>query len=152
MKGLQTPLGDDKLTLKGKAVLADPGALDPLADGFRLLLASALGVVVGEATVPGGPYDPLARVGWKTNAAGTRWVYRNGDGADGVTAAKLTLGAGTPPELKFVVKSKKRASVLAPGAGAPLAARLAFAGGDECVVATFATCAEKSGGNVLACR
>jgi hypothetical protein len=152
VKGLLSALGDDRLTVKGKAVLGDSGALDPVADGFRLVLASALGVVAGEATVPGGAYDPVARVGWKTNAAGTSWVFRNGDGADGVTKAKLKLGPGAAPELKFVVKSKKRASVLAPGTATPLSARLAFAGGAECVTATFAGCTEKSGGDSLVCR
>jgi hypothetical protein len=122
VKGLLSALGDDKLTVKGKAVLGDPGALDPIADGFRLVLSSGLGVVAGEATVPGGVYDPVTRVGWKVNGAGTSWVYKNGDGADGVTKAKLKLRAGIPQELNFVVKSKKLASVLAPGAGGSLSA------------------------------
>ncbi len=73
---LQTPPGDDTLTLQASVTLPLPFTppLDPLTNGVRLLLSGTKGMLIN-ATAPGGAFSKAAGTGWKVNKAGTKWTY-----------------------------------------------------------------------------
>ncbi|MCW5892535.1 MAG: hypothetical protein KIT14_18635 [bacterium] len=75
---LSTPPGDDKLKFKtsfGNVPLAP--TIDPVANGVRILVTDNTQSVVVDATIPGGAYNVSTRSGWKANAAGTSFTYKN---------------------------------------------------------------------------
>ena len=76
---LNTPPGDDRFKFKGSMVLPHPynPPLDPLTKGARIVVYDNMNGTVLDATIPGGPYNSVTKVGWKVNATHTKWLYRN---------------------------------------------------------------------------
>src|SRR5262249_35825265 len=70
---LLPPSGDEKLSVKGQAVLPSTPTIDPTTRGARLLLTSATGATLLDVTVPQGAYDVPTKTGWKVNGALTAW-------------------------------------------------------------------------------
>jgi len=74
---------------KGEALFPKPwAAIDPLANGMRLVIDSPQGSGGIDVTLPGGAYDGTS--GWRTNAAATKWLYKDPAGSvGGITKAVL---------------------------------------------------------------
>jgi hypothetical protein len=106
---LAEPAGDEKVILKGTVFVPASPPLDPVTTGVRVIFGEGqyMGdtVFAHDVTVPGGAYDPVTKVGWKTNTSGTTIQYKNALGFSGVTAVKIKLGAN-PEEVKVLVKMK----------------------------------------------
>lgn len=149
VKGFATPIGDESITVKGRAALPDPSALDPSATGLRVVIRSAAGVPVGYVLVPAGGFDAATGVGWTVNATATQWKYRNPDGPAGVTTAKVTRVAGG--DVKFVVRGKGDARVRGDGT-LPLSAQVVFDGSGQCAETVVAGCTTSRSGNAVKCR
>lgn len=109
---IAAPAGDDKLTFKGKMTLPAPltgNDLDPLAHGLRIVMSDAPGPVV-DLGIPPDAYDPVGRVGWKVNKAGTKWVYLNKSTQPPAGIFKIVLkdkSARTPGLVQVLVKGKR---------------------------------------------
>jgi hypothetical protein len=76
---LDTAPGDDTLRFEGTFTLptGTPIAdLDPRAHGIRLILDDPSRNVL-DVVVPAGAFRDASRAGWKLEANGTTWVYRN---------------------------------------------------------------------------
>ncbi len=59
------------VTFAGQAIIPKPWTgIDPPANGVRIVIDDATGDTALDVTLPGG-------AAWTTNAAGTRWVYRD---------------------------------------------------------------------------
>src|SRR6266849_8973789 len=86
---LGTPPGDDRLKLSGIMTVPTSPPIDPPAKGVRVMLNDAAGHTMLDAVIPGG-------TGWTTNAAGTRWRYRNPSGVLGITKVELASRGGQP--------------------------------------------------------
>jgi hypothetical protein len=69
--------GDDKMKLSGLLTVPTTPAVDPKSKGFRLLVQSAAGATLADATLPGGAYTTTAGAGWIANASGTSFIYKN---------------------------------------------------------------------------
>ncbi len=75
---LLTPPGDDRLKFKGSfAAVPSSPTVDPVANGIRVVVVDGPGNVVLDATIPGGAYAAAQKAGWKANATGTSWSYKN---------------------------------------------------------------------------
>ncbi|MCW5891176.1 MAG: right-handed parallel beta-helix repeat-containing protein [bacterium] len=77
LKKLDTPAADDGLIFKGDVVVPHPftPALDPATSGAVVVIADSTGVRALDATIPGGAYDPVTKVGWKAAKNGLAWKY-----------------------------------------------------------------------------
>ncbi len=99
------PVVKPQLTLKkgilgftGKLRFAAGVALNPLADGVRLLVTDATGQRVLDLTAPPGAFDKAGKQGWK------KLGYASRTGA--VTAVRLSQAKRTPEVVKFSVKGR----------------------------------------------
>jgi hypothetical protein len=160
------PAGDDKLSFKAQATLAQPlvPALDPLATGARLLVTGALdGTLVVDATIPAGAYDVGTRTGWKVNGSATSWTYKNpGTHPEGITVVGVRTAASTPGLVKVKGKGKSGTYPVTP-ANLPLRTTVVLdppaSASGLCVEALWPatppgrpTCALASAGSVVKCK
>ncbi|MEW6268883.1 MAG: S8 family serine peptidase, partial [Thermodesulfobacteriota bacterium] len=102
------------LLLKGSVVLTptELAAVDPAADGMRIVLSDGAGGLV-DVVVPGGPYDRAVRKGWKVNATRSTWTYVDASGF-GITRATVKKSAATPGLVKIQVTGKKASYAVSP--------------------------------------
>lgn len=146
---LNTPLGDDTLSLQGTLTLHSPvsPALNPLASGVRLLLGDTAGTVL-DVTVPGGS-------GWTANGRGTKWTYRNRSPTPPGGIYRVVIqdkSALTPGLVKVAVNGKAGSSAVS-SADLPMTARMIIAPtGGECGDANFSSCAFNASGSTLKCK
>lgn len=156
---LATPPGDDTLAFSGTMQLPFPFSppLEPVTKGIRVLLADAAGPVL-DATIPGGAFDAGTSTGWKTNAAGTAWSYRNGSGGVlGLVKVVVKTVPKTPGLVKFVVGGKN-GSYPVTAATLPVTATLVLdaptATTGQCGTARWdqTSCVFASSGATLRCR
>ncbi|HZR81198.1 MAG TPA: hypothetical protein VFD92_08880 [Candidatus Binatia bacterium] len=155
---LNTAPGDDRLLVVGSftGVPTSP-TLDPIANGVRILLDKAGGPVF-DATIPGTAYDPVTKVGWKANAAGTSFRYSNASASlvDGVSAITIRK-TRNPGEIKFVIRGKRGSYPLAVS-DTPLMATLVLdpptAETGQCTETAFtaANCAFNRPGSAVTCK
>lgn len=143
-----TPVGDDRVGVKGEMTIPTPPAPDPVADGLRLQIAHADGSVAFDATIPAGAWVPALRTGWKVNRNGTAFTFR------GPTArAKLASVESTPGRYEIAVKLVAQAL---PGVAASIGVTVVLAppvaSGGQCGQTTFATCTVGRGGATLTCK
>jgi hypothetical protein len=145
IRNLDTPPGDDVLSVKGEIVLPHPfdPPLDPVALGVGVVIQDAAGVRALDVTVPGGPYDPVARAGWQVSRSGTRWKYVNKNAMPPAGVARLSIRE-MPKEPAGSLQVKvtgRRGAYPVDTAQLPLAALLVLdpptAGTGQCGVATF---------------
>src|SRR5439155_245311 len=91
------------LKLRGGMKLAYPyaPAIDPLRKGIRILVEDAQTGRLIDAIIPGGPFNPATKAGWKVNKAHNLWVYRNVGRAvapvEGITKITLKDLSSTKP-------------------------------------------------------
>lgn len=106
MSKLNAPSGDDRVQLKGMIQLPPGPAVDPIIHGLRLLITDGSGTAMVTATIPPGIFDPNTRTGWRSNANGTVFSFRNG-GNDpdlgGVQRIILKVNPSAPGALRLVL-------------------------------------------------
>jgi len=152
-----TPPGDDTLTFKGEIGIPTAPAIDPVANGARILVDDAAGRAIVDVVLPGGMYVPSTRVGWTVNGSGTAWNWKSINGEAGITSVKVRTKPSVPGLVKFSVKGKHGAFDTS---GAVLPVKGVFALGEtgQGGLATFPgpkpapSCAIVSGGNTLNCK
>jgi hypothetical protein len=129
------PGGDDRMKLKGTALVSTVPTVDPLTKGIRVLVRDGSGSTVVDAIIPGGALDPVTKTGWRTNNAGTVFVYRNGgDGPiGGIT--KVTMKLPATGGMKFTIVGRNGTY---PAVDTPLHATIVV----DAPVATTGQCAE----------
>lgn len=123
--------------LKGEAVIPKPWtAVDPLANGIRVVVDSPSGTGGFDAVVPGGALTD--GIGWKVNAKGDRWTYTDPTGAAaGIRHVVVRDRSAKQPGLvRFAVKGNGGTITLP----APDAARgtVIVGAAAECASRTFA--------------
>src|SRR5262249_13628907 len=106
---LTTPPGDDTLVLSEVMIVPKTPPIDPVTNGLRLALNDRHGAAMLALTIPGGAYDRIQRVGWRTRhtGRGTLWRYVNRTGAapGGITDVVL-WGDPTTGYLRLTVRGK----------------------------------------------
>lgn len=104
---LLTPPGDDGLLFKGVMVLPFPFAppFDPSTKGIRVVLTDAMGTTVLDADIPGGPFDPVTKVGW-TKSSTTVFGYKSSRGFDGIQKIVIRTVSRPPGTVKFAIVGK----------------------------------------------
>lgn len=150
---LAPPTGDDKLTIKGEAVIPLVPALDPPGRGVRLLLASVTGATLLDVTVPPGAYDPVTKTGWKANGKNTAWTFKApGTATQGIQKVSVKRASTALGAIKFGIKGKNGSYAVAP-ADVPVRATLVLdvpaAAGGQCVELEFPVPPPGSPGCVL---
>ena len=137
--GLDTPPGDDKLTLKGELTLPAPfdPPLDPVAHGVRVEVVRAMSGVTATA-IPSGGLDKTTKTGWKVNGAGTAWTFSSKTpvGVLGITKVSIKSVSKTPGLLNIAVTGKN-GSLPVVGADLPLTATVTLDPVGQCGQATF---------------
>jgi len=116
---------DGRFRLDARVVLAGASALDPSADGLRLVVGDALGATVLDSAAPAG-------AGW--TAKGTRWSFAD----DAAPVRKATLrdqGAKSPGRVKLSVRGEAGALALPEPAG--LETTLVLGPGGACAALTW---------------
>ena len=160
---LLAPSTDDKLNFKG-FFLNVPGApaINPVANGLRVLVSDSTGATPIDVTVPGGAYDAGTRIGWKVNGSGTAWKYSNATSpVNGIYKAQLKAYASTPGKYKFAVKGKN-GNYAVNAANLPLTGTLVidvpYAATGQCGETAFQTpptkpnCSTAGGGKTVKCK
>lgn len=104
------PVGDDRVRLKGGAIIPNDPPLDPMTSGMRIMVEDGDGMHAIDAIIPPGPFDGVKRSGWKVNPQGTVFSYRARDGAEeanGIQRIILKLKPGflpgDPAVVRFVI-------------------------------------------------
>ncbi|HZR79474.1 MAG TPA: hypothetical protein VFD92_00130 [Candidatus Binatia bacterium] len=102
------PLGDDKLTMKGQVTVPTTPAINPVANGVRVILENADPATLLDVVVPGGTYNPVTHTGWRPNPTNTRWVYKGGSPtpANPISGITVSTSPRTPGVYKFAVRGK----------------------------------------------
>jgi len=75
---LGDPAGDEKLNIRGSAVIDPMPALNPIKTGLFVQLIDGLGAISVDVTLPPGAIDPVTKSGWKDKSSGRAWRYRGG--------------------------------------------------------------------------
>ncbi len=155
---LDTPAGDDTLSLKGQVVLPTPiaPALDLVANGVRVSVSDAEGEIL-DAIIPGGAVDPVLKSGWKVNAAGTAWKFASKTGIRGIVGVTVKLSTKTPGLVEFSVKGKG-GSYATSSVDLPLTASVSVGAPGQCGDAGFPgpspapACAFDAKGKKVVCK
>lgn len=159
---LDTPPGDDVLSLRGQMTLTHPFApsLDPAADGVEILVADSNSNRVLDAVIPGGAYDRGTRTGWKTSRRGDRWTYVNGSESPPAGIKRVVIrdrSSRSPGLVQFVV-SGRDGSYEVDEANLPLTGLVALGqpavDSNQCALTSFPVPAEActTRGGTLVCR
>jgi uncharacterized delta-60 repeat protein len=107
---LLAPSGDERVALKGQALLETTAGIDPVTDGVRVIVEDADDATVLDATIASGAYDRGSRIGWKVGGGGTAWTYRNpGSHPQGIRLVGVKLSKSDPRLVKFKVKGQNAA-------------------------------------------
>jgi len=102
------------MSLKATLSLADPGMLDPVQHGLRLLIDDAQGLRYTDLTLPPNP-QPFGDPGWQATSTG--WKFR---GKGRITSVKIKRAASAPGELIMAMRGKDIVSGVPPAANLPL--------------------------------
>jgi hypothetical protein len=150
-----TPPGDDTLSMKGEMTIPTSPTLDPVANGVTVMVDDADGRVLVDLVVPGGAYDPVARVGWKARGTTPSWTYKNRTGLLGITSIKLKRTAAAPNLVKFAVKGKN-GDFSSIGAALPVQGVVVLGPAGQGGLMTFTgparACTALGGGSTLYCK
>jgi hypothetical protein len=95
------PLGDDRVRVSASFPVPTTPAIDPVANGLRLLVEDSTGGVTLDATLPGGAFNPATGAGWLVNGSGTIFTYRNTSGAPLAGIEKAVLNTGGSGTVRF---------------------------------------------------
>jgi hypothetical protein len=143
--------GANTLSLKGSLSLtpAESAALDPSASGVRIVLTDG-GSGLVDVVVPAGPWDPVARKGWKLSATGNNYTFVDGSGF-GITKVTVKKSPSIPGLVKVQATGKNASFEVA----SPPAVEVTLGG--ACFRATFPgptppVCLYNGTGTTLLCR
>jgi hypothetical protein len=109
LKKLDTPPGDDRLTMKGtlNGVPTTP-PINPVAKGARILVnsPSSADTAILDVTLPPGAFAGTS--GWKANSAATSFKYQNKNpsGFQGIIKTIIKVNTKVPGQVKFTVVGK----------------------------------------------
>lgn len=146
LRKLQAPPGDDQLTLKGTVTVPTSPAINPAAQGLRLLLTTNTGTVLADLTAAAG-------AAWSSNGAGTTWKYRP-PSTNGIISAKVRA-VSPPGTLRVQIKARGLSLGGAP-AGTPPVVRVAFgaptAAPGQCGITAFPACRTSASAATIRCR
>jgi hypothetical protein len=108
IKKLFTPPGDDTLSFSGRMTVPLVPPINPATKGIRLIIHDNAGNTVVDATIPGGAYNAITKVGWKLSPNGVRAIYNDRSPApiSGIYFALLRT-TKIPGEIIFSVKGRK---------------------------------------------
>jgi hypothetical protein len=149
-------LGDDRVKVKGVfGVATGVFTANPSANGARVQVRSPVGEVLVDVTLPPGPYVAPGP-GWRTNATGTRFVYK--DGRPGAPVSKMTIASSGGAFVKVGVVVKNGTFPIS-AADLPFRATAVLGGAaaaqaGECGEVTFqpAQCRALANGTILICK
>jgi hypothetical protein len=107
LKKMLPPTGDDKLIMKGRVLVPTTPTINPVANGVRVILENTTEQML-DLVIPGDPYNPTTRTGWRTNATSTRFIYKNGSPtpASPISGITIVTSPNTPGVYKITVKGK----------------------------------------------
>ena len=158
VRKLDTPAGDDRLTVRGAIGLPLPiaPALDPASRGLRLLITTSAGSAV-DITLPPGAYSSATQTGWKSNSAATKWSYRNPTGTQGITRAGVKLSSTPPGTVKVSIVGRDGAYPVAPlPPTVTVILDPPFAASGQCAEVAFTgpgpVCRGNASGSTVTCR
>ncbi len=157
------PGGDEKIKFDGElqlAVLAPP--IDPIANGLQFTVTGGPGnPVVFTRQIPAGESASPSLPGWKRNGAGTRWTFKDANGALAGGITKVIVKSGATPG-SYRIKIKGRAGDFqVEAAELPVSVEVVLGGAaqefaGQCGEASLAgpspACTWAGGGKVLNCR
>jgi hypothetical protein len=162
-----SPAGDEKLKLKGKMQLPTlVPAIDPVSNGFQLIVSDQNGMEIFSRTVPPGASAGGSAPGWSVNSSGTRWKFkdRNGSLAGGITKVQITRLHSASTDV-FSVKVTGKDGAFQVGSGdLPVQVEVILGGtpqqaAGQCATVVFnpssgpnPSCTRSSSGNRLSCR
>ena len=116
---LLAPAGDDRLSYRGELVVPAVPALDPIANGVRVVVLDAGDTPLIDAFLPGLPYDHRSRVGWTLNGSHTSFRYDN-KGLDtahpivaGIVKCTLRVSPNSPGQVRFAISGRKGSYMVA---------------------------------------
>jgi hypothetical protein len=138
---LLPPPGDDKLSIKGEAVVPLSPTLDPPTRGVRILLTGASGATLLDVSIASGANDAVTKTGWKSNSAHTAWTYKSpGTSTAGIQKVGVKVNKKVPGGIKFSVKGSNGTYPIT-ASDVPLTATLVLdvpaATGGQCVEVVF---------------
>jgi DNA-binding beta-propeller fold protein YncE len=116
-----TPSGDERLLVKGEFDLGTPPfapAINPLLNGISFAILDDSGTPIITKAIPPGASPGGPAPGWKVNAAGTKWTFKDNTGATtgGITrAVVLDKSSVTPGLFRFRIKGKDGDFLVEPG-------------------------------------
>jgi len=85
LRKIQEPAGSQHVKMKASMTVATVPAIDPVANGFRMVIRDANGTVTMDVTVPPGAMTVENRRGWRRVGVSETWTYADRDGTvDGV--------------------------------------------------------------------
>ena len=157
---LNTSPGDDTLTFSGQLILPSPvsPALNPLANGVRLLASGATGsefdgTTVFDIAIPGGAFAKPSGRGWKTKGTTSTYLDKTSAPVNGIDKVVIQDKSDVTPGLvKFSVKGKAGQYAVAP-TDLPVTAWMVLgSAGGQCGHTNFATCAFNKSGSTLKCK
>jgi hypothetical protein len=159
---LDTPPGDDRLTVKGEMVLPVPFTppLDPVMNGARIVIDDAVGTPL-DLRIPGGALRRDVGIGWKVNRVvpPTKWTFVDKSASPPAGIRKVVLedkSTRVPGLVAFTVKGKN-ADYTVYGANPPLSAVIDLDPVGDCGELTFPggaepACALGKSGRAFKCR
>ncbi|HYB98965.1 MAG TPA: fibronectin type III domain-containing protein [Candidatus Limnocylindrales bacterium] len=107
---LGTVEADDALKFSGRVALSPKETVDPVADGVRVMLTDDAGNLILDATIPGGAFDEVRRVGWKANASRTVFSYLNTGASEpliqGLNKLTIKISPADPGAVQFTIAGK----------------------------------------------
>lgn len=134
--------------------------LNPLANGARVLLQKRTGAPVADMTLPGGAFSGRGTRGWKMNAKGTKWTFRDTTGAptNGIkTMVIQDRNNSLPNRVKVVVNGRKGTYPIVSG-DEPIKATVVLGGqaaseAGQCSESAFSSeCSFNANGKKLTCK
>jgi cysteine-rich repeat protein len=115
---LNTPPGDDILKFTGSMVVPFSPAIDPVANGIRLIITAAdspSGAIL-DVSIHGGLFDPATQEGWSANDSG--WAYENRGAPvptlDGIDRVVLRSSTDVPGLLQIAATGRSGSYPMVP--------------------------------------
>jgi 6-phosphogluconolactonase (cycloisomerase 2 family) len=156
--GIDPDPTNDVLQLKGKMLLrgVDFADLDPLTNGGAVRVERADGSTVIDVALPAGAFAGAGTAGWKTNAAGSKWLYVDKTPLPPGGIKKLLLkdaGRRTPRLVKLSMRGKKGSYPVVAG-DEPLAVSVGLGLPTACLATGFAAedCSFNASQTAVQCR
>ena len=152
---LNTPPGDDTLTLQATITLPSPltPVLDPIANGVRLLLDDVAGSVQ-DITLAPGTFSKTSGRGWTVNKSATTWKYADKGAAPLGGITKVTIQAKSKGNVATV-----KIAFAVPSDALPLQAVVVLSSaGGQCGSTAFSSavpapsCSFNKAGKTLTCK